>query len=135
VKIFCKLTNPLNGIKMKKIILTTLAIATLVLSGCASIISGTNQTLTFTSDIEGVNVYVDGALIGKTPVSASFKKNKAQTVMFRKKGYETITREITKSFDSVAILNIFWDLSTTDLITGAVYEYAPNAIYVEMPIK
>ncbi len=120
---------------MKKILLTTLVITTLILSGCASIISGTNQTLTFTSDIEGVNVYVDGALIGKTPVSASFKKNKAQTVMFRKKGYETISREITTTFDSVAILNIFWDLSTTDLITGAVYEYAPNAIYVEMPIK
>lgn len=126
---------PLNGIKMKKTLLTTLAIASIFLSGCASIISGTNQTLTFTSNIEGVNVYVDGALIGKTPVSASFKKNKAQTVMFRKKGFETVTREITKTFDAVAILNIFWDLSTTDLITGAVFEYAPNAIYVEMPIK
>jgi cell division protein FtsL len=84
---------------MKKIFITILAVAILVLSGCASIISGTNKTLTFNSDIEGVNVYIDGALIGKTPISASFKKNKAQTVMFRKKGYRTITREIKKTFE------------------------------------
>jgi cell division protein FtsL len=64
---------------MKKIFITILAVAILVLSGCASIISGTNKTLTFNSDIEGVNVYIDGALIGKTPISASFKKNKAQS--------------------------------------------------------
>ncbi|MEL0637286.1 PEGA domain-containing protein [Marinomonas sp. TI.3.20] len=120
---------------MKKIILTALACVTILLSGCASIISGTNQTLTFNSNVEGVNVYVDGALIGKTPVSVSFKKNKAQTVMFKKKGYETVIRSITKKFDPVALLDIFWDLSTTDFITGAVYEYEPNSIYVEMPIK
>lgn len=134
---FCQfsVTYYFNGIKMKKIIIATLACATLLLTGCATIISGTNQTLTFNSNVEDVNVYVDGALIGKTPVSASFKKNKAQTVMFTKEGYLAVTRDITKSFDPVALVNIIWDLSTTDFITGAVYEYAPNAIYVEMPLK
>ncbi|ETX11366.1 hypothetical protein MUS1_11270 [Marinomonas ushuaiensis DSM 15871] len=120
---------------MKKIIIATFVFTTLILTGCATVISGTSQTLTFNSDVEDVDVYVDGALIGRTPVSASFKKNKAQTVMFRKEGYKAVTREITKSFDKVALLSIFWDYSTTDLITGAVYEYAPNAIYVEMPKK
>lgn len=120
---------------MKKILVIALSSLVLLLSGCATIISGSNQTLTFNSNVEGVNVYVDGALIGKTPVSASFKKNKAQTVMFTKDGYESVTRNITKEFDPVAVLSIFWDFSTTDFITGAVYEYAPNAIYVEMPVK
>lgn len=120
---------------MKKILVVALSSLVLLLSGCATIISGSNQTLTFNSDVEGVNVYVDGALIGKTPVSASFKKNKVQTVMFTKEGYESVTRNVTKEFDPTAVLNIFWDLSTTDFITGAVYEYAPNAIYVEMPVK
>ncbi len=120
---------------MKKILISTFAVAALFLSGCASIISGTNQTLTFNSDVEDVEVYVDGALIGKTPVSASFKKNKAQSVMFKKTGYEAVTRELTKSYDNVALINIFWDLSTTDMITGAAYEYEPGAIYVEMPKK
>tara|TARA_R110001606_G_scaffold385335_1_gene548807 strand:+ start:476 stop:841 length:366 start_codon:yes stop_codon:yes gene_type:complete len=120
---------------MKKIVIAALSSLVLLLSGCATVMSGTNQTLTFNSNVEGVNVYVDGALIGKTPISASFKKNKAQTVMFTKEGYQSVTREITKEFDPVAVLNIFWDLSTTDFITGAVYEYAPNAIYVEMPAK
>lgn len=120
---------------MKKIITAALLATTLVLTGCATIISGSNQTLTFNSNVEDVSVYVDGSLIGKTPVSAQFKKNKAQTVMFKKEGYEPVTRSITKEFDPVAVLNIFWDVSTTDFITGAVYEYSPNAIYVEMPRK
>lgn len=118
---------------MKKIIISTFAIAALFLSGCATIISGTNQTLTFNSDVKDVEVYVDGALIGKTPVSASFKKNKVQSVMFKKEGYEAVTRDVTKSYDNVALLSVFWDLSTTDMITGAAYEYEPGAIYVEMP--
>lgn len=120
---------------MKKIAAILLSSLTLLLSGCATVISGTNQTLTFNSNVDGVNVYVDGALIGQTPVSASFKKNKVQTVMFTKEGYETVTREVTKEFDPVAALSFFWDFSTTDFVTGAVYEYAPNAIYVEMPPK
>ncbi|MBD5771540.1 PEGA domain-containing protein [Marinomonas colpomeniae] len=120
---------------MKKIIIATFVFTMLILTGCATIISGTNQTLTFNSDVEDVDVYVDGALIGKTPVSASFKKNKVQTVMFKKEGYRAVTREITKSFDPITLGSFFWDLSTTDFITGAVYEYAPNAIYVEMPKK
>jgi hypothetical protein len=120
---------------MKKSLLILVSAAALFLSGCATIISGTNQTLTFNSDVEGVLVYVDGAAIGKTPVSVSFKKNKVQSVMFKKDGYETVTREITKSYDPVALLSIFWDYSTTDVLTGAVFEYSPNAIYVEMPKK
>ncbi len=120
---------------MKKILISTFAIAALFLSGCATIISGTNQTLTFNSDVDDVEVYVDGLLIGVTPVTSSFKKNKVESVMFKKEGYEVITRDITTSYDNVALLNIFWDLSTTDMITGAAYEYEPGAIYVKMPKK
>ena len=120
---------------MKKILITAFTFASLFLTGCATIISGTNQTLTFNSDVKDVSVYVDGALIGTTPVSAQFKKNKANTVMFKKEGYQTVTRDITKSFDNIALGNVFWDLSTTDMITGAAFEYSPNAIYVEMPTE
>lgn len=118
---------------MKKILISAFTVAALFLTGCATIISGTNQTLTFNSDVDDVEVYVDGALIGKTPVSASFKKNKVKSVMFKKSGYEAVTRQITTSYDNVALLSIFWDLSTTDMISGAAFEYEPGAIYVQMP--
>ena len=118
---------------MKKILISAFTIASLFLTGCATIISGTNQTLTFNSDVDDVEVYVDGALIGKTPVSTSFKKNKVKSVMFKKSGYEAVTRQITTSYDNVALLSVFWDLSTTDMISGAAFEYEPGAIYVQMP--
>ena len=35
----------------------------------------------------------------------------------------------SKVTNPVAILNIFWDLSTTDILTGNVVEYKPNNYY------
>lgn len=120
---------------MGKVLISLLALSSLLLTGCATVLSGTNQTLTFNSDVDDVKVYVDGALIGETPVSASFKKNKVQSVLFKKEGYEPVTREVTKAYDPVTLISFFWDFSTTDLVTGAAFEYAPNAIFVEMPKK
>lgn len=107
-------------------------LAGLMATGCATIISGTNQTLTFTSKPPGAEVYLDGQMIGTTPVSVEVRKNQKNTVMLKKDGYRTVTRDITKSYDNVALLNVFWDLSTTDMISGAAFEYDPNSYYIEL---
>ena len=107
-------------------------LAGLMATGCATIISGTNQTLTFTSKPPGAEVYLDGQMIGTTPVSVEVRKNQKNTVMLKKDGYRTVTRDITKSYDNVALLSVFWDLSTTDMISGAAFEYDPNTYYIEL---
>lgn len=103
-----------------------------LLSGSATIISGTNQTLSFQSEPPGATVYLDGQVIGTTPVSVSVRKNQKQSFMVEKQGYQTVTRDITKSYDPVALLSIFWDLSTTDLISGAAFEYEPNSYFIKL---
>lgn len=113
-----------------KLIFTSMLM--ILVSGCATIINGNSETITFDSSPSGANVYIDGALVGKTPVSVTLKKNKKDTVMFKLDGHRTVTRELNKSFDAVALLNIFWDLSTTDFITGAAMEYDPKNYYIEM---
>ncbi len=119
---------------MKKILLGLVALSTLSF-GSATIASGTSQTVSFNSSPDGASVLVDGQMKCKTPCSVSLKKNKYSNITFTKEGYEPKNVPLTKSYDGIALLNIFWDLSTTDMITGAAYEYAPNSYMVELKKK
>ena len=104
----------------------------MLVTGCAGIINGTEQEMTFKSDPEGATVLVDGLEKGKTPLVVKLKKNEYKTITFRKAGYHDEVVPLGKEMDPVAWLNIFWDLSTTDAITGALYEYQPSAHYVTL---
>lgn len=117
---------------MKKILIPLVAVMMTGISGCASVINGTTQDLTFKSEPEGATVLVDGLERGKTPVTVTLQKNEHQTVTFRKNGYKDVVVALDKKMDPIAWLNIFWDLSTTDAMTGALYEYQPSAHYVTL---
>lgn len=114
---------------MKKIMLIS---SLLFMTSCASIFKGTEQAVTFTSEPSGAEVMVDGQSLGVTPLTVKLKKNKFDTIMVKLNGYKTMTKPFDKSYDGIALLNIFWDSSTTDLITGAAYEYSPNSHYFKL---
>ena len=118
---------------MKKNILLALfiGVATL-LSGCATIMSGTTQAITIDSQPQGAEVSIDGAYVGVTPLTIKIAKSKKETITIKKDGFRTVSRDMTKNFDPVGIINIFWDLSTTDFITGAAMEYEPNSYFFEL---
>jgi len=109
--------------KIQSILLVSLVA---LLTSCAGIINGTSQSITVTSTPEGAEVFIDGNNMGETPLTVKLKKNKYDNIMVKKSGYKTVTRPISKVYDNTALLNIFWDLSTTDMITGAAYEYEPS---------
>lgn len=122
-------------LSMKKILLSTMLTAS-VLFGSATIFKGTSQAITINSEPEDAKVYVDGQLMGKTPLSVSMKKSlSSHEIRVQKDGYNDVTRIIEKSYDPVAILNIVWDLSTTDMLTGAAFEYAPNHYMIQLEKK
>ena len=98
----------------------------LATTGCASIFHGTDQALTFTSTPDSAEVLVDGLSQGNTPLTVKLKKNRYSSVMVKKTGYRTQIKPLGTKYDAIALLNVFWDCSTTDLITGAVYEYEPG---------
>ncbi len=77
-------------------------------------------------------VIIDGREFGETPLSVNLKKNKYSNVTFKKDGYKSRSVVIEKRYDPVTLLSWFWDLSTTDLITGAIFEYRPNQYYVTL---
>ena len=106
-----------------------------MLQGCASIISGTEQTIQVSSTPEGATVYVDGMPMGRTPTAVRLKKNKHSNIMVKMEGYSSQSLPMGKSFDGVALLNIFWDSSTTDAVTGAIFQYSPTAYHFDLRRK
>lgn len=112
--------------------LMTIFISFLFLSSCAGIIKGTTQTITVSSEPQGAEVLIDGISRGVTPLHVKLKKNQYENIMIKKKGYNVQTLPLGKQYDSVALLNVFWDFSTTDMISGAAYEYEPNSYHFNL---
>jgi hypothetical protein len=103
--------------------------------GCASIIDGRRQELTFQSTPEGATVTVAGRIIGRTPITATLLKETNQAVEFKKDGYNPVTMQLTTHLDGWFWGNILIGGligSTTDGISGAVHEYSPSQYYVTL---
>ena len=120
---------------MKKLILLMIMFYSLAF-GSATIFKGTQQAITINSEPEGAKVYVDGQLRGTTPLSISMQKSlSTHTMRIVKKGYVPVTRVLKRQYDPTALANIIWDLSTTDFLTGAMFEYKPNNYMIELEKK
>ncbi|MFI8034936.1 hypothetical protein ACH8I4_13785 [Acinetobacter sp. ABJ_C3_5] len=120
---------------MKKISLLCGAVV-LGLSGCASIISGKTQTMTFQSTPELSDITIlnrDGKKIhvGKAPVTVSLNRGagffvpERYTVIFEKEGYEKKEITVSSSVNGWYVGNILFGgilgLLIIDPATGAMY--------------
>ena len=68
-----------------------IAVTSLVFSSCATIFKGSTDDVSFSSDPSGAKVYVNGTLLGTTPVQLELKSINSYTIEFKKEGYETRT--------------------------------------------
>ena len=109
-----------------------LALAASMTLGCATLISGTSQAISIDSNVPGASVVIEGNLVGHTPFSGKIKRQREAVALVSHKGYGAQPLTLTTSFNPVAILSIVWDYSTTDCLTGACWEYAPNSYYVDL---
>ena len=67
---------------MKYPLLVALAAIAFLSTGCASIVSGTDQKLTFNSEPEEATVTVSGRVLGKTPLTVPVPLPMASPVPF-----------------------------------------------------
>jgi len=103
--------------------------------GCATIVSGTTQEMTFQSEPEGALVKVDGRPLGRTPMAIQLDRQADQSLTFELEGYQTITMHLSTTLEpwfwgNILIGGVIG--STTDGISGAIYEYSPNQYFVSM---
>jgi len=71
------------------------AVTVLLLNGCATVFKGTSNNVDLSSDPSGAKVYINGNLMGTTPVKLKLESNKVYYIEFKKEGFETKTFTIT----------------------------------------
>jgi len=117
---------------MKKLLPVLLA---LQLTGCATILKGTSQTVSINSNIDGAEVIVNGKPVGQTPFTGKIERKSASTVTVRKQGYTAKTITLSTETEAVFWGNIIFGGflgSTTDMTSGAMYYYAPATFEVDL---
>lgn len=122
---------------MKALLRTTFLTTVLIVQGCATIVSGRDQEVTFQSTPDGATVKVNGRPLGKTPLTINIKRAEGQTLTFEREGYKPMTTELTTSLEPWFWGNLIFGLdglfsSTTDKVTGAMDEYSPSQYFVSL---
>ena len=112
-----------------------IALAALSLGGCATLFTGTRDTITIDSNPSGASVLIDGIEMGRTPATFPLKRPGlgSKTVMLRMEGYEPRTFELQSDFNLVSVLNLTNPLAWgVDILTGAVKTYSPKNYTITM---
>lgn len=100
-------------------------IALFLMTGCATIFTGTKDRIAFSSTPSGATIYKDGIEICTTPCNYKIKRSLNDTdVEFKLDGYETRLITLDKEFNLVSIINLGnllgWGI---DALSGAVMKY------------
>jgi hypothetical protein len=119
------------------------AVSALLFSGCASIQSGTTQTVKVSSNPAGATVYtavtkdkdiLNKVAVGVTPLSVSISR-KDGAIILEKAGYESTSVDLKKKMNPWVWGDVVLGslLSTSiDTSTGAAHEYDPGEYMVDL---
>ena len=120
---------------MKKSIITCSLALTLLLSSCATIMSGSKQNVKFASNPSSATIFIDEVEVGKTPFEMKLARKSEHHVMIKLEGYQTYQTTLTKKFNGWFVGNILIGGLIgiiIDPITGAMYNLTPKEINAEM---
>tara|TARA_Y100000591_G_C21777659_1_gene669225 strand:- start:687 stop:1175 length:489 start_codon:yes stop_codon:yes gene_type:complete len=118
--------------------LSVLLFASLLINGCATILTGDVDTINFTSDPKGARIVMDGLDIGKTPATLVIKRSgfKDKTITLKLDGYEDRSFLLQKEFNAIAILNfagiVGWFV---DFATGSIMKYSQKSYNLDLSPK
>lgn len=114
-------------------------VATLApLAGCATLFTGTSDTLSFQSNVPGVRLSIDGRYEGELPLTLPMSRNfmggQQFVARFEKAGYQTQEFRLSREFNAVAILDVTSILTSggIDVLTGALLKFSPTDYHVQM---
>ena len=107
----------------------------LLLTGCASIMHGTRQTVGISSYPSDAEVWIDNQYIGQSPTVIELKRNENHAVRIELKGYlpyeVTLTHEVSGwVFGNIVFGGVIG--LAVDAITGGLYELTPDQLQVEL---
>ena len=118
---------------MRKLFITLLG--SIMLTSCATIVSGTSQKINFNSNPSNATVYINEMEMGKTPFETKLERKKDHYVTIKLDGYKPFETKITRSFNPWYLGNaVFGGLIgiIIDPITGAIFRLTPNQVNAQL---
>ena len=118
--------------------MSVVACSVVLLQGCASMFTGTRDTLAFDANVPGVRLSIDGRFEGETPLTIDMSRNfvggRKFLARFEKEGYVTQQFELNREFNAVAILDVSSTIVSggVDVLTGAIMKFSPRDYHVQM---
>lgn len=117
---------------MKKFIIFMLV--PFMMSSCATIFTGTRDTIYFNSSPEGATVYKDGLELCKTPCRVPVKRKLTDVdIEYRLDGYEARIFTLDREFNVVSVINLGnllgWGI---DAATGSIMKYDRKAYELDL---
>lgn len=106
----------------------------LSLNACATLFTGTKDTINFNSNPAGATVLIDGLEVGRTPVTVPVKRSMSgKTVILRMNGYADRSFELSQEFNVISVLNLAsvlgWGI---DAVTGSIMKYDRKDYQIDM---
>lgn len=97
----------------------------LSITACATLFTGTRDTINFNSSPSGATVLVNGVELGQTPLTIPVRRSLSETrVTLRKNGYADRDFVLSRAFNNVSILNLASVLGWgVDALSGSIYRY------------
>ena len=118
---------------LQKIRLAFLGVMIIFLSGCATIVSGSNQTVSIASNPAGVEIQIDGVSQGITPRSFELERGKTHQIILSSPGYLSETRVLKKGLNKWFWAGLLIPYSPlVDWLTGSIYSVKPDKVNVQL---
>lgn len=119
---------------MKSKLLILAIASTFLMTSCATIFTGTKDTIRFDSNPQGAKVYIDGLEVCKTPCTTQVKRSLSDKLAeIKLDGYETRVITLDRKFNAVSIINlgslIGWGI---DAATGSLMKYDKKGYDIEL---
>lgn len=113
----------------------SILVLAMVSSGCATILDGSSQPVAFDSSPLGARIFVNGAEVGRTPLSMMMRRSKTTMILAKKDGYEDQQLVLQTTTNGNFWRNILTGGpvgSTVDYFSDAMIEYSPNRYYISL---
>jgi hypothetical protein len=102
-----------------------------LVAGCASIVSGTRQNISFASTPSGAQVMVDNQAMGVTPVAIKLARKSEHTVRITLDRYAPHEIKLTRGFNAWYLGNLVFGGViglVVDAVNGAMYKLSPEQV-------
>lgn len=130
-KSFHSALNPI----FTRLIFVPLPLILLIATGCASMFSGSKQSIDIASHPPGARIFINGNPSGVTPMQWDAPRNRNANVRMEMIGYDSYEVTLEKSFNSMSLFNFVFGAFGIigvgiDAMNGSIYKLTPEEVNV-----